>query len=57
MSPLNLGQSVQVSVDKANDPKYYEVVVEGLTYRVRSTTLENATRIAKRQHNDQNGRL
>ena len=50
MTPLNLGQSVQVSVDKANDPKYYLIVVEGITYRVRSTSLENATRIAKRKH-------
>jgi len=57
MTPLNMGQSVQVSVDKASDPKYYDIVVDGLTYRVRSTTLENATRIAKREHNDQNGRL
>ena len=52
MTPLNLGQSVQVSVDKANDPKYYLIVVEGLTYRVRSTSLENATRIANREHYD-----
>ena len=50
MTPLNLGQSVQVSVDKANDPKYYLIVVDGITYRVRSTSVENATRIAKRQH-------
>ena len=50
MTPLNLGQSVKVSVDKANDPKYYDILVEGIAYRVRSTSLENATRIAKRQH-------
>ena len=50
MTPLNLGQQVQVSVDRASDPKYHEVVIDGITYRVRSTSLENATRIAKRKH-------
>ena len=52
MTPLNLGQQVQVSLDRASDPKYYEVVIEDVTYRVRSTSLENATRIANREHYD-----